>query len=170
MSQIVKTDNGFGVEVPVCAGICDHPSSSEEILLNGQIVVGTSTRPATNDQKPIYVGDGNTKLKNLDPINKVLPLNGKNIKIGRPGSKDTDVSYVGGFTVGSNDLDGGKNYDGTTKETKATIKNFTADTVKVILESGSYGESIPESSAEQGQVFFLYGQNSVNSLQQDSEE
>lgn len=155
MSQIVKTDNGFGVEVPICAGICSSPSSSTSKLKKGQIVVGTTGRTSTNGNVPLFVSTEDqtwttNSLKDLQPINKVLPLDGNNVHIGRKpgGSYSGDPSTVGGFTVNEDNLDGGEN------SISKKIKNFTADSVKVILESGSYDTSLPSSGVE-GQLFLL---------------
>lgn len=171
MSQIVKTTGGFGIEVPVCAGICSAPSNSTTKLKKGQIVVGTTGRTSTNGNVPLFVSTedqtGTSKsLKDLQPINKVLPLDGNKVYIGRKpgGTYSGETSMVGGFAVDNHSLDGDE-----TDVSVQKIKNFTAENVKVILESGSYGAELPSEGAK-GQIFFLYGNNATNSLNPESDE
>ena len=139
MSQIVKESDGYGIQVPVLAGL-SSTKPEDGHLLKGQLCLADSNNNSTASDVSLYIGDGNGNAK---LVNKMFPFSKGNVSIPLTGN-----STVGGFTVNADNLDGGEG------SVSKKIKNFTADQVKVILESDSYDTSLPSSGVE-GQLFLL---------------
>ena len=175
MSEIVKDGNSFGIKVPICAGIKDSQEEPSE-LIKGQLVV-TQTPSSSSDPRyntfgenaPMYTTDPGGNIKS---VNKILPIRGKNIYIAPKGTTNVNEKTVigraerqttNGFEVMSQisvpptetPLYQGGGLKGTGVE-NSIISTFTADTVRIILESDSYGNDLSSVvSPAEGQIFFL---------------